>query len=687
MGVPLPTSRSALAVPLLVVPVLVVSLLAAACAGSDERGRAERAGGDALGDAGSGQVDELGNAVTTYHGLVADVAASGSVDAAVALFAYQYGPPPGGAEPRGPVGSEGHESGTFAATAVFSVWDQLDESQRTWVRQRLDLDEGFTPTMASDTHNRATGAAGTTAPGARRLRGGGTTRSQPEATAYVAALERAQTRLRAHIGPLAATVRVEIGQVPSLFQGRPALAEALLVDSSTCRIRVFPSTFPAPGAGDVSTMAHELVHCYQQEWNGGVLPRDRWWVQEGGAEWAATKVQAEVGGPGDADSAGYLGEWVSTAPRPLFSRTYDAWPFLATADELTGAMWSRFRAFTTAPTAQAAYLAAAGGEPDVRWVTQWATSQAWFPSLGEHWRIDGTGVPSVPRPDTPPSNVLGNGQRLSIDAPAYATGWRYVRVGAETFRIETPSVAGAVHVNGTERSIAEMSNRTWCTGDELSCVCPPGTRRAGQRLPRLSAERMVLAHGGGSQPAPGALVGRTLADECDRELGCPVGTWVLSEAAIAVDGVEVVSGGTGIVMQITEDGTVLQDYSRFDPLVARGSIAGDPMGGTSAEVTVYLAPTGQVKSRIDLPEGGATYTSSPVRDVDAAGLVGEGYSELDGQRIEYSVEELRSVVAGVVADPRFAVSAVPVELACEEPDTIVLRAGGRVGQRYVRQDG
>jgi len=596
-------------------------------------------------------------------------------ESALAWFAAVFGPLPG---VPAPAALNAPVSGTGALAAVFAAWDELDDAQRAAVRAALLLPADYAPQVAvpgttgtimqpvpADTVDpivvELLGAAG----------GGGWARPARELAqeqAYRDSLERAAGILRSHLGPLGRTVVLQIVARPEAGTTRSALASALVMRDGTCRIHAYRNNFAPPAANDINTLAHELTHCYQQVWNGGVLPRALRWVEEGGAEWAGSMAQIEASGQPDRTSVGFLGSWVVRAERSLFRRSYDAWGWLALADLQSPGMWGRVRAFSVAPDSASAYRAAAGSDPAAPWLARWATSQSWYPELGARWHLDAPGIPSLAA-RRPTFQALGNGARIALTAPDHASTHAAIDASAEVVRFDAGSAAGVVRLDATDRDIAELAGQAWCTrADDAACTCPRDTARAGERIPRLGANRVVVALAGGAAAVAASVSGRSLRDECGSVARCPVGRWAQAAPGPFPDGVRLIAGGTGAELQIAADGTVIQDFSAYAPIIAE---AGDTPADT---VRIGLSPQGQITSRIVIPADGP-FTESPVTGVDASGLAGDGYIEVGGQRSPVTTQDLISIVSGLLVSPALGAPDRQVVLRCDGADTVLLDAG------------
>lgn len=641
---------------------LVVALIATACGGGGESSEESDAARSRV-----GPQEIEAPPPNEYQRLVDEAMVADGPEPALQLFALQYGALPGVTVPDGDPGPA--QTGTLAISAVFGVWDQVTAAQRTAILEALELPADFVPSVAAADEGETT-VRGITVERAARPR------ATADATRYRESLDAVARVLERHLGPLSVPVEVQTSRLRVRdAAGRPALADAL-VTSGTCRIRVFPRELPPP-EGPSATMAHELAHCYQQAWRGGVMPRSLWWVEEGGAEWAGNAANAEAGGGIDSGGEGFLAEWINTPRTALRARSYDAWGWFALVHERTGNLWSRFRELSTAGSTDEAVRAALGGEVTPAFASEWATSQAWRAPWGADWVVTGPGVTRLGRTLATPYAPITNGQRVVLESPALATARGAYRLRSQLVRFDAGGgTAGVVRVGEQDRAIESLTGQAWCLGEGQACVCPPGSRRAGQRFERLGGDQVFVAVSGGTQATQAGVTGRSLRDECG-QAQCPVGTWRL-DSPPRVPGVSGVTGGTGTIMTVSEDGAIVQDFSQYEPVEA---------SDTESGITVYIAPTGRVTARIQMPANGRPFTSADVEAVDASRLGGTGWTESydvdfgNRVRIDFTVDEIKQAVSGLTAQA--TAEGARVKITCPSPTELAIVAAGGISQTYV----
>jgi hypothetical protein len=673
---------------------LIAVLLLNACGGGGEP-QERGLGAPVAEEADAPATDEEAPPPDPLTELAASARTSPEKGPSLELFAAMYGPVAGTEPPD--VGDSPPRGGSQAISAVFSRWQLLDADERAAVREHLDLPADYDPPSPTAEHPPLPPQLGVEsnlviaeeAPEGRR----GRSQSQPARTIapYARALQRASDALESHLGPLGRSIVLQLAtpveEAEEAAARRRTFADTAVQADGSCRIRVYAEL--APPARTSTTLGHELMHCYQQVWRGSTLPDDLSWVEEGTAEWAGNVANQDAGGQADGDSGrGFLGDWIVSPGTGLFARDYDAWPWFAYAQEMVPGLWGRLQPVVRARSSTDALSAAVGGEMSEAFVSEWATSQVWRESFGENWVVNGRGVPADRRTDPADYFRLANGDTASLQSAPYANDRKARRIRAEVLRVRVGAgTVGVARIDGEDSPLAELANRSWCTDPESDCICPAGTRRAGQALPRLAVNELFVAAGGGSTATSATFEGRSLRDECDQADECPVGVW-RQEGPIAIPGITSMTGGGGTIMTIEPDGRIRQNFDMFEPLTATGeeNDAGSLDGGST---TVYLAPRGEVTARITMPPPGTPFAGAEVRDVDASGLTGEAWTEVDAYSIEFTIEELRSIIGGIIANrSQFGPSATvsPVQVVCASEGELVLDAGGGRTQSWVRAD-
>ncbi len=479
-----------------------------------------------------------------------------TADQAVALLDATYGSGLGGAAEVLPADDPLRRSGTMAMLAVVANWPELSAAQQAAAAAVLELPAGFDPTdLAVEPSN-----ASDTAPSASGLMAGLGSPLPPEAAAVKAALAEVSTALAAHLGPL--QLRVQL--LPAGGGTAEPLGDALRL-GSTCRIRYYPSIGRDP-ATVVATMAHELFHCYQFQWNPnlGEVPA---WVVEGSATWAEALIAPELGQT--PDTAGHLTGYYADTTRSLATRTYDAGVVWSLIDAAGGDFWTRIQKVMVESRHGRAFDVATAGLGGDRFTAMWAAGDVdrleWGSTWHQPWRD------RLPAPDrTILEYPLVNGTSVDVSAPAYATVAHEIEMNGEVFvviPIGTP--VGRVRMpGGVESDVSEWTNQEWCTLTGDACVCPDDTPRAGTVLPEAPGGQAVWAMSGGTRSAGVTIEVRSVRDACGGTERCAVGVWRQS-TPVEVPGLATVEGGDGATLTIAEDGTALLDYSTQSAWVTR----------------------------------------------------------------------------------------------------------------------
>ena len=564
-------------------------------------------------------------------------------DAALELFASQYGDLPGVRVPKGPNGPA--SDGNLAIGSVFRFWDDLTEAQRVRVRELLDEPSDFTPS------------------------GRGRSRASDASAEYQRTAEALLVALEARLGPLGVPIQLTASDRTFRVDGVPALADTQLVDG-VCRIRAYVRHLP-PLAPVSETLIHELFHCFQQVWNNGRLfaPAGNW-VTEGTAEWVGAVVTAQLGGQADRTATQWLGVWYRTARTELFRRSYDAFGFFQTAQQEGVDVFARMRSIVTAPNAAAAY--AAVGVSGERWASNWATTQFNAPTFGDRWYLRGAGIPTIPSEGLARAvySPFGNGSVGTIQSTPYATARGSFSLQADLTRFTSSDpTAGVARLGlGEDKPLSELRDGPYCTAqDSQRCVCPAGTRQAGRVFPSIRGGDTIIALGGADQAASVEIVGTSLEDECNRDRTCPVGRWKMNTPATGLP-FSLSSGGVGKVLIIEPDGRLTQSFDEF--VTARGTQRG---------FTFVLSATGAITAEITIPPGVEFPTDMRPRNVAAGGITGQFVlTSPEGDQNVITGPDFTAVVSALVtADPSRTAT-----LSCRPDGTLTIDAPGGLSEVY-----
>jgi hypothetical protein len=451
---------------------------------------------------------------------------------ALEAFAYLYGVDiPGVTVPTGIEGGDEPTDGSGAMSWVRADWDQLTSDQQAVIDRYLvagpnDQAIPIGPVAAAGSPLAAAGS-GFRLDVARSVRSIDVAAPPDAPAAITTALENELQADIVHIGP-------KLG-MPVLTEGNPLFPniELIMSDSSggktllqtaavenalhyePCEVTVYKNAWS--GATSVTPalhvlMTHEVVHCYQNVVWGSVatslaIPP---WIVEGTALYLAaddTKI-AEQMIPSMWEKGYFIPETALT------NRSYDAFGYYSLLAHEGRDLWSlmlpAWQAAAKSSTRSDAFIAVLTGDaPDIR--DNWAESYVRKTSWGDPWIAYGFGLPAAaqviehlaqaqPAPGWDGSLVSRSNTVLNVDSTA-----------GQVVIVSTDGLA-SVHDDAGHMDVAFQSQR-FCTVS--SCVCPKGTKLAGQDM---ASEPMTIsfvaafnAPEGGSKYS---IVSETLAELC-----------------------------------------------------------------------------------------------------------------------------------------------------------------------------
>jgi hypothetical protein len=469
------------------------------------------------------------------------------LDVALQAFAYLTGVDiPGVRVPGGAAGDDAPTSATGALRWVRAHWDELAPDQRAAI-------EAFTRAGSSDLVLPVTGSRGEPLAGADRLAslGGGPPRGLvpgppvPNTAAATVGdairddLFKTLTHIGQRLGLPEITGGLFLKDVTLTLSEDSGLREdgsytfwltQAAVENghySPCNLTVYKNlwTRETPGQPLSATMhvtlTHEVIHCYQYQVVDDVYIADQMppWIMEGTAIWLAGNDTGIV----EPMTPGLWRKYIMGKPEnPLTSRTYDAYGWYALLDHLGRPMWSivadAWRAAARSAGAQRseAFIAVLDGDAeDVK--TAWAPLHAREGSWNDPWIPYGLGLPPDVRAPRIPVKATGAGYLANLPDRSNAV---YTVTGSdgEIVVVETDGLANA-HDGALDSALAFMSRRFCVDGD---CICPPGTRRAGERV--ADAEMRLPFAVAFQAPAGGAgqrFSSRTMEQECGRDERSP----------------------------------------------------------------------------------------------------------------------------------------------------------------------
>ncbi|MPZ83269.1 MAG: hypothetical protein GEV28_23900 [Actinophytocola sp.] len=403
-------------------------------------------------------------------------------------FAYLFGGLPGVRTPSGPPEPKGFSvSGSGPVRWVLHHWAELTPEQRVAVGAVL------APT------------------GAPRLRG----QSDKDKAAQV---------LRPEVDKLVADIGARLGRdIPApvmylvdvehkLDNGSPvfawslALADGESIDqnaegpvinenggpATSCNLYLPPSLWRS-AAGTIpadarTTLAHEIVHCYQG-FTYPTLTADRAaprWVIEGGAEFGGVDVgQHAAGSP--TNWFYYLAQQA-----PLFDRSYSAMGWWFHLQHVGHDPWRSFPGIWAGATGNIEAYVTAGGDLDDVYDT-WASSLLRNPGYGDAWEVHGVDVAG----DVPArEKINAEGGSLSVaafDARVAEVTGASPAGGADTIVLVTANQPIRVHDSGGFEDV-HVTEGDYCLGG--ACVCPEDTERAGEEIQKAEGPLWLALPGG-----------------------------------------------------------------------------------------------------------------------------------------------------------------------------------------------
>jgi hypothetical protein len=444
----------------------------------------------------------------------------------------------------------------------------------------------------------------------------------------------------AHLGP-------KLG-MPALTEGNPFYPNIELILSNTdggttlfqtsaiesalhyepCHIVAFKNSWSGETVtgGSVSPrlhvlLTHEVLHCYQNVVFGSVatslaIPP---WMTEGTALYLAaddTKV-AESMLP-SMWQKGYF-----TPEIALTNRSYDAYGYFALLAHEGRDLWSltypAWKAATASTTRSDAFIAVLTGDaPDIRnnWAESYLRDDAW----GDPWIAYGFGLPAAAQVIQHPAQAQpAPGWKGSLDGRSNTV----LNVDSTNGEIVTVSTNGlaSVHDNNGHSALA-FTTASFCTAG--TCVCPVGTKLAGQNMaPDPMTIPFVAAFNapeGGSQYN---VVSEKLSDLCGQASPPPTNSVAVPPPAKVVDNAPCGSGcsqsngdphlisvnhvkydfqAAGEFTLLSSPDGSLDIQARQEPFGTTGDVATNTAIAArvgSHRVGVYVEPNGSLQARVD----------------------------------------------------------------------------------------
>jgi len=284
-----------------------------------------------------------------------------------------------------------------------------------------------------------------------------------------------------------------------------------------CRLSIPTGIGGDGGASFVSTVAHEIWHCFQLDSNPVAFETAPAWVIEGQAEWAGETVAG-----GSASSASRWDTWLLTPQSALPRRSYDAIGLYAVADQQGADPWRTMLPMIGRSTTDAVGTLFGSAAPEA--LVAVAERLVRAPDVGAQWESDGPGITAgqaaqvLALDGDAPARVEGSAGRLATFPVVLA-------VPAEgdivSIRIEG-GTAAAVQLPGTGIALVGPGASARFCLDPEGCVCPDGTSPYGE-LPAAEpgeGAAAIAAMDPGAVAVSGEL--QSMEEACEDRL---VGVW------------------------------------------------------------------------------------------------------------------------------------------------------------------
>lgn len=518
-----------------------------------------------------------------------------------------------------------HGASASAVRTVVGSLDELDPQLRADVVDALQLDVELDDDEVLE-------------PGPRRAReitGGATSdavgRLSPEA-------------IRERIDTIVAVLQSRSGHTLSVpirirvvsARGGP-YADAFHTGSQ-CIVRLFPSLWAVDAASLMSTLGHEVWHCFQDDAHRRTGASGPQWIYEGQAEFVG---EALVGG--SASGRSVLRDWFLTSNRSLQRRSYDAVGLYGVADEYGADPWRTMLPMLSQST-PAALQTLFGGASPVDAVAAIAKKVAKVPDYGADWDqvtpayIPNSGAEIVDVPLAGPvtrSRTLGTYATFPVVFAVVAGGdiLRLSTSGGTSVSMAAPGAGTVIAAPGESRDLCIRPD---------DCLCPDGTWPGGGDPPLASAPgEFAVAIGaveGGQVAVTAERFDRDVLCEEERDIDL-VGQWtaplntVFDELGRAYGPVPIVCDGPLLVtfgedMRFT---TGFDAVCRANEVSARGvaEITGTYEVGAGTFRVVDSTGSGSM-------EIGGTTVPLPILDGYRQGLSDPVTYTIEGDQLRYS---------------------------------------------------
>jgi hypothetical protein len=394
----------------------------------------------------------------------------------------------------------------------------------------------------------------------------------------------------------------------------------------TCLIGLGSPDFWEADRELLSTLAHELFHCYQWEVAWDLVLTGPSWLLEGSAEWVG---EAYVSGSNLSRQ-----RWsdYQMVRRPLFARSYDAIGFFAQMTEAGFSTWDELIPMLRTGSGDRAFARVSSDIRGQDLLDTWPMSIANNPELGPEWVLKGPGAGHLGgRGFDSPDHQAGGTARFRARrgeqrlVHVWLTDLVDATHPADVITVDVTGNGGLLFGEGnTVHRFGGRFSAVYCW--KGSCACPDGSRPPGVRPhPALAGDEIWrFALTGTLQPARAVITGSSLQELCPEEStsanfeSC-FGRWRLVRLDRPASGnlpagrsaTATVSGGTGTQLTISPPtrqsalyvGSATVDFTDTEPLtiVSREREKSDSRVWTRN--TVYKARATGVARGVDIGVG------------------------------------------------------------------------------------
>jgi hypothetical protein len=397
-------------------------------------------------------------------------------------FAYQFGPVPGVTLPAVKTDPSGLKmSGSGAIRSMINHWSQLSAEQRQAL-VKIVTPPGEPPRLRQSVKDKARAILRAEMDNLVReiSRRTGATIPGYQLSFWDVEVPGA----RAWTSPLAEGERIIEGTRDDFVPrgGKTKVCDVVLPPS------IWNHVDDGVGANQRTTIAHELMHCFQA-FNYPDVARYRaapGWLQDGAAEFAGIVLAGSSDRAPPNNWSIYL-----TQEAPLMGRTYTAIGWWFQLEQVNQEPWRRMASvWQSGQIGTDAYLTL-GGASDAMYDT-WAASRKRQVSFGDDWEVYGVDVP-----DIKPPIFESSAQEGRVDVAAFDIRIARLATGEGLEGVLRLNATHPIRIHdnaGLER--VHMTEGDYCLGPR--CKCPENTERAGEEIQPIEGPLWLAVPGGES---------------------------------------------------------------------------------------------------------------------------------------------------------------------------------------------